>query len=110
MNKQIETFSYNPPINLAEEGRWLLAVTFFEATNSVFIITDENISFSIIIPSHWQTKPAEKTIDELNNLSELRFQNGIDLHVKENRKTENKKIRNNDYKLSDCDTQKRRDT
>ena len=25
MNKQMQTFSFNPPINLLEEGKWLLA-------------------------------------------------------------------------------------
>ena len=25
MNKQMQTFSFNPPINLVEEGKWLLA-------------------------------------------------------------------------------------
>ena len=34
LNKQLETFSFSPPINLFEEGNWLLAVTSFEATNS----------------------------------------------------------------------------
>ena len=52
MNKQIETFSFSPPINLVEEGKWLLAVTSFEVTNSVFNITDENNSFAITIPGH----------------------------------------------------------
>ena len=52
MNKQIQTFSFKLPFNLSEEGKWLLAVTSFEATNSVFNITDENISFSITIPGH----------------------------------------------------------
>ena len=33
-----------------------------------------------------ETKSAEKTIDELNNLLELRSQNGIDLHVEQVRK------------------------
>ena len=32
----METFSFNPPENLTEEQKCLLAVTFFEATNSVF--------------------------------------------------------------------------
>ena len=27
MNKQMQTFSFNPPINLLEEGKWLLAVS-----------------------------------------------------------------------------------
>ena len=42
MNKQKQTFSFNPPINLLEEDKWLLAVSSFECINSVFIITDEN--------------------------------------------------------------------
>ena len=45
MNKQMETFSFNPPISLVEEGKWLLGVTSYEATNSVFKINHENNSF-----------------------------------------------------------------
>ena len=56
MNKQIETFSFKPPINMAEEGKWLLAVSRFEATNSVFDITYENNSFSFTTPGHWYSK------------------------------------------------------
>ena len=49
MNKQMQTFSINPPVNLVEEGKWLLAVSAFEATNSVFNITDENkIAFHLL--------------------------------------------------------------
>ena len=65
MNKQMQTFSFNPPINLVEEGKWLLAVSSFECTNSVFNITNENNSFSIIIPGHYENKSDEKTINEL---------------------------------------------
>ena len=72
MKKQMETFSYSPPNNLVEEGKWLLAISSFECTNSVFNITNENNSFSITIPGHWQNKYAEKTIGELNDLLELR--------------------------------------
>ena len=70
MNKETENFPFNPPINLIEEGKGLLALTCFEVTNSVFDITNENNSFSIIIPGHWQTKSAEKTI-EVNKFLEL---------------------------------------
>ena len=35
LNKQMEPFLFNRPINLAEEGKWLLAVTFFEATTFI---------------------------------------------------------------------------
>ena len=60
MNKQMQAFSLNSPISLVEEKKWLLAVNSFECTNSVFNITDENNSFSIIIPGHYQTKSVEK--------------------------------------------------
>ena len=40
MNQEMETFSFNPPINLSEEGNWLTAVSTFEATNSVSNSTD----------------------------------------------------------------------
>ena len=67
MNKQMQTFSFNPPINLVEEGKWLLGVSSFECTNFVFNITNENNSFSITIPGPWQTKSDEKIINELIN-------------------------------------------
>ena len=80
MNKQMQTFSFSPPIKLIEEGKWLLAVSSFECTNSVSNITNENNSFSIIIPGHYQNEFAEKTIEELNKLLELK---SLELHVKE---------------------------
>ena len=98
MNKQKQTFSFNPPINLLEQGRWLLGVSSFECTNSVFNITNENNSFSIIVPGHYETESAEKTINELNKLLELRSQNGIELHVEQVRKKG--LILINDYSLS----------
>ena len=106
MNMQMQTFSFTPPINLLEEGKWLIAVSSFECTNSVFNITNENNSCSIIIPGHYETESAEKTIDELNKLLELR---SLELHLEEVRKRGNKiKIGNNENKLSDFDTQKNR--
>ena len=62
MNKQRQTFSFNPPINLVEEDKWLLAVSSFECTNSVFNITDDNNSFSKIIPGHYKIELAEKLL------------------------------------------------
>ena len=100
----MQTFSFNPPINFVEEGKWLLAVSFFECTNSVFNLTNENNSFSIIIPGHYQTESDGKTIDELKKLMELK---SLELHVDEVRKRGNKiKIGDNEYKLSDFDNQK----
>ena len=86
MDKQIQTFSFNPPLNLIEEGKWSLAVSSFECTNSVFEIINENNSFSITIPAYWDSKSAEEPIDELNKLLELRPQNGNELHVQQVRK------------------------
>ena len=98
MIKQMQTFSFNPPIKLFEEGKWLLAVSSFECINSVFNLTNENNSFSIIVPGHYETESAEKTIHELNKLLELRSQNGIELHVEQVRKKG--LILINDYSLS----------
>ena len=104
MDKQMQTFSFNPPINLVEEGKWLLAVSFSECTNSCFNIIKENNSFSIIIPGHYQNKSDEKTNEDPNKLLEL---NSLELHVEEVRKKGNKiKIADKEYKLSDLDNQK----
>ena len=103
MNKQRQTFSFNPPIILIEEDKWLLAVSSFECTNSIFNITDDNNSFSIIIPGHYETELAEKIIDELNRIFELRT---LKLHVNEVRKRGDIiKIRDKEYQLSDFDNQ-----
>ena len=105
MNRQKQTFSFNPPINLLEEGKWLLGVSSFDCTNSVFNITNENNSFSIIIPGHYQNKSDEKTINDLNKLLELK---SLEQHVEENRKRGNKiKMGDNEYRLSDFDIQKK---
>ena len=104
MNRQMETFSLKPPINLVEEGKSLLAVTSFETTNSVFNINDENNSFPITTPGHWNSKSAEKTF-ELNKLLELRSQNDIELHVEQVRKKGINLI--NDYSLSSLGTFKK---
>ena len=102
----MQTFSFNPPIKLIEEGKWLLGVSSFECTNSVFNITNENNSFSIIIPGHYQNKSDEKSFNDLNKLFELK---SLELHVEEVRKRGNRlKIGDNEYKLSDFDTQKLR--
>ena len=66
-------------------------MTFFEATNSVSNKTDENNSLSNTIHGHWDSESAERTINELNKLIELRSQNGTGLHVKEVRKRGNKR-------------------
>ena len=104
MNKQTQTFSFNPPINLIEEGKWLMAVSLFDCTNSVYNITNENNSFSIIIPGHYESEFAEEIIDELDKLLDL---TSPESHVAEVRKRGNKiKIGDVEYKLSDFYTQK----
>ena len=83
LNKLIETVSFNPPTNLAKEGKWLLAVISFETTNSVFNVTDENKSFSITTLGHWNSEGGEELINKLNILLELRSENDIELFVKQ---------------------------
>ena len=108
LNKRMQTFSFNPPRNLVDEGESLLGLSSLECTNSVFNITNENNSFSVIIPGHYQTEFAEKMIFDLNRLLELK---SLEIHVEEVRKSGKKiKIGDNEYKLSDFDTQKKRDT
>ena len=105
MNKQMQTFSFNQPINLVEEGKWLLAVSSLECTNSVFNITNENNSFSIIIPGHYQNKSHEETIGYLKKLLELK---SLESHVEVVRiRGDKTKIGGREYKLSDFDTQKK---
>ena len=83
MNKQRQNFSFKPPTNLVEEGKWFLGVSSFECTNSVFNTTNENNLFSIIIPGHYKTESAEKMINDLNKLLEFKF---LELHVEEVKK------------------------
>ena len=67
-------------------------------------ITNENNSFSIIIPGYYEDKFAEKTINDLNKLLELK---SLELHVEEVKKRGNKiKIADKEFKLSDFDNQK----
>ena len=106
MDKQKQTFSFNPPINLIGDGKWLLAVSSFECTISVFNVTYENNSFSITIPGHWDSKSAENSIDELNKVLEL---TSLELHAKEVRKRGNQiKKGDNEYKLSNLILKKTR--
>ena len=102
MNNRKETFSFNPPASLVEEGKWSLAVTSFEAANSVFKITIENNSLSVTTPRHRRTESAEKTIDELNKLLQLRSQNEIDLHAEQGGKK--RIILISDYSSASLDT------
>ena len=67
MNTQSETFFINPSMNLCDEGKWILGKTSFECTNSVFNITEENSSYSISIPGHWNSEDGEEFVNELDN-------------------------------------------
>ena len=51
----MKTFSITPPKKYSEEGKWLLAVTCFEATNSGFNITNEKKSFLHTVTSYTVT-------------------------------------------------------
>ena len=99
----MQTFSFNPPINLVEEGKWLLGLSSLECTNSVFNITNENISFSIIIPCHYQTEFAEKMINDLNKLLELK---SLELHAEDRKRGNRVKVGDKKYRVSDFDNKK----
>ena len=72
-----------------------MGVTSFEATNSIFNITNENNTFSITTLGHWNSELPEKIIAELNKLIVFRSENEI-----------RKKgiISKNDYSLSSLGT------
>ena len=79
-------------------------MTSLDCTNSVVNITNENYSFSINIPGHYQTEFVEKIFDYLNKSIKLA---SLELHVTEFRKRGDKiRIGDNEYKISDFDTQK----
>ena len=103
MIRSKQTFSFNPPINLVEEGKWLLAVSSFDFTNSVFNITNENNSFSITIPGHWNSESAQKTVEKLRKLLEL-DKKDLSLHIAAVREKGQKIYKGEDvYDLSDLD-------
>ena len=58
-------------------------MTSFEATNSVFNITNQNKSFLISTTAHRNSKDGEELINRLKFLLELRSENDIELHVRE---------------------------
>ena len=104
MNKQRQTLSISPWINLFEEVKWLLAVTGFEATDSIFNITNGNNSFSISITGHWNSEDGEEPINKLKNFSERKSENDIELHAKEvGKRGTRKKIENSGYNLAGFD-------
>ena len=76
----------------------MLAVTSFEAINSVFKINDENNSFSNATLGRWSSQNAEETINKLKNLIDFRSQNRLDLLIKEVTKRKSiKKFDGQDY-------------
>ena len=84
-----------------------LAVTSFEAMNSVFNKTDENNSFSISTPGNRSSRDGAETIHKLQKLLELRSENDIENYVEEVIKRGNqRKTGDKEYKLSDVDTRK----
>ena len=62
MIRSKQTFSFNPPLNLVEEGKWLLTVSSFECEKSFFNITNENNSFLLITPGQYQNKSDVKLL------------------------------------------------
>ena len=94
MKNQMETFSFSPIMNLVEEGKWLLAVTSFEATNSLFNMTDENNGFSFSIPNRWRILKylPHGIFDKLKDLLKPRSEKDIDLNVAELEKRGNQML------------------
>ena len=79
-------------------------MTSFETTNSVFVIADENDSFSTTRTARPIPEGSEEIVDEINELLELICQNDIQLHVKEAEKRGTRiEIENSCYNLAGFD-------
>ena len=82
----LETFSFNFPKNISEEGKWLLAVSSFEATNTFFM----KLMKTVVLHFHHQDNGiagrGDEVFNKLNELLELRSQNDIELLVEEVKK------------------------
>ena len=106
-NEQKESYSLSLPINLFEEGNWMIAVTSFDPTNSVLKRTDENKSFSITIPGYWTSRGGVETLFKLREMLELREEMDVELRVEKFGKKGNRiKKRDKKYNLSKLDTHK----
>ena len=92
----MEIFSFNPVINRSEEGIWLLVVTFFETTNSVYFKSDKNKNSTISIPGRLRIPNSleDGVNDKLKKLLKLKSPNDIELRVQRNTKRGNKIKRN----------------
>ena len=110
LNKQTENFSFSPSKNISEYGKWLLAVATSETTDSVFVRTDENNSYSINTPGCWRNPNYLENgiIDKPNDLLKRRSENDKELHVGEVKKRGYKiKTKSKEFSLSDFDTSKK---
>ena len=67
LNNQMQTFSFSPPKNLIEAGKWFSAVICFEANNFVFSLAFENNSFSITTASTWIPEVSEEIVEKISN-------------------------------------------
>ena len=107
LNKQFETSSFSPLINLSEDKKWLLAVTSFDATNSVFIKTKENKIFSASSPGFWSSRGGAEIRNKLQKLLKMRHNNDIQVHVEEFRNKEKQlKTGDNECNIFDLNTRK----
>ena len=91
-------------MNLAELKKWLLAVTYFQVTNSVFNINEENNNFSVSTPKQCRPEASGEIIDKLNISLELRSENAIEIHVNEVKKRGTRiEMENSGYNSAGCD-------
>ena len=89
----MQMFCFSPPINLIEEGKWLLAVRSFEATNLVFNITKEKNSFPVSTPGYWSSRGGAVIFYKLQKSIALRSGNDVKFYVEEVTKRRNQKNR-----------------
>ena len=103
MKKQSEIFAFSTPLNFFEEGEWLLAVTFVEATPFLKKMV-KTIAFHFQKQNYWTSKRSEEACNELKEILQLRSQDVIDLLVEEvEKRVVWIKVENSGYKLTGFD-------
>ena len=107
INEQTETFSFSPALNIIEEGEWLLEVTSFETTNSVFDITNENKVFRFLYQVIGISEGEKKLRKDYENHWGLELEM-ISIYMLKNLEKQGNQIKigYKEYKLTDLNTRK----
>ena len=75
MNKQMQTFSFNPPIILVKEGKWLVAVSFLKQQTLFLVSMMKTIRFQSLYQVTGKPKLMKKLLTNYINYPSLGLSN-----------------------------------